>query len=50
PKPIKVADGRTLSATGRGDIIIELPKGQERTSITLRDVLYTPDIAFTLIS
>ncbi|KAF9230541.1 hypothetical protein BU15DRAFT_6869, partial [Melanogaster broomeanus] len=50
PKPISVADGRTLNAIGRGDIVIELPNGKECTSITLRDVLYVPDIAFTLIS
>ncbi|KIK32346.1 hypothetical protein CY34DRAFT_28312, partial [Suillus luteus UH-Slu-Lm8-n1] len=50
PKPINVADGRTLHAVGRGDVEIELPNGQARSRVTLKDVLYTPNIAFTLIS
>jgi len=29
PKPIKVADGCTLQATGQGDCEIELPNGKD---------------------
>ncbi|KAF8833349.1 hypothetical protein BDN67DRAFT_917190, partial [Paxillus ammoniavirescens] len=46
----KKSDRRTLHATGCGDVEIELPKGLERTSITLQDTLYVSNITFTLIS
>ncbi|KAF8833827.1 hypothetical protein BDN67DRAFT_868226, partial [Paxillus ammoniavirescens] len=35
PKPIRIADGHTLHATGRGNILIQLPNGQECTNVTL---------------
>ena len=50
PKPISIADGHTIHATGHGDVVIELPKGQEHSCITLKDALFSPDITFTLIS
>ncbi|KAI6095002.1 hypothetical protein F5141DRAFT_1014111 [Pisolithus sp. B1] len=50
PKPISIADGCTIHATGHGDIVIKLPRGSEHVSITLKDVLLALDIAFTLIS
>ena len=48
PKPINIADRCTIYATGRGDVVIELPKGTERSRVTLKDALFTLDIAFTL--
>jgi hypothetical protein len=50
PKPIRIADGRTLHATGRGNVMIQLPNGQECSKVTLIEALYVPDLAFTLIS
>ena len=35
---------------GKGDVVIELPKDNECSNITLKDTLYVPDIALTLIS
>jgi len=49
PKPVKIANGQSIFATGKGDVVIELPKGNERSNITLKDTLYVPDIALTLI-
>jgi len=49
-KPVKIANGQSIFATGKGDMVIELPKGNERSNITLKDTLYVPDIALTLIS
>jgi hypothetical protein len=52
PKDIKAANGVTLQATGRGDLKIILPMGENNqpTRVTLKDVYYSPDFAFTLIS
>jgi len=49
-KPVKIANGQSIFATGKGDMVIELPKGNECSNITLKDTLYVPDIALTLIS
>ena len=50
PKPVKIMNGQSIFATGKGDVVIELPKGNEHSNITLKDTLYVPDIALTLIS
>jgi hypothetical protein len=50
-EPIRAADGRTFSALGKGDLKIQLPNGNQKpTPITLKNVLYSPHMAFTLIS
>ena len=50
PKPISTADNRTFEAVGKGDIHIRIPNGDGFTLVTLHDVLYALNIAFTLIS
>ena len=50
PKPVKIANGQNIFAMGKGDVVIELPKGNECRNITLKDTLFVPDIALTLIS
>ena len=50
-EPIRAADGRTFHALGKGDIKINLPNGNQKpTLITLKEVYYSPIMAFTLIS
>ena len=50
-EPIPAADGRTFSALGKGDLKVYLPNGSQKpTLITLKNVLYSPHMAFTLIS
>ena len=50
-EPTRAADGRTFSALGKGDLKIFLPNGDQKpTPITLKNVLYSPHMAFTLIS
>jgi hypothetical protein len=44
------ADGTTISALGRGDIKVDLPLGNKYTTVTLKNTLYTPKMALTLIS
>ena len=46
---IKLTDGHTLPALGIGDVEITLPHGDKQNSVLLKNCVYTPDIAFTLI-
>jgi hypothetical protein len=47
---ITTADGSTISALGRGDIKVDLLLGNKYTTVTLKNTLYTPRMALTLIS
>ncbi|PFH45278.1 hypothetical protein AMATHDRAFT_9586 [Amanita thiersii Skay4041] len=49
---IKVANGEMMYATGHGDMKAFLPMGKDQMSmrVTLKDVLYSPQFSFTLIS
>jgi hypothetical protein len=49
PQDIYTANGSVLSTTRKGDVKIDLPLGKEKTSVTLRDALYAPSMAFMLI-
>jgi hypothetical protein len=50
-EPIRAADGRTFHALGKGDIKITFPNGNQKpTLITLKEVYYSPIMAFTLVS
>ena len=50
PKSISAADNRTFHAVGKGTIRVAIPNSKRSTVVQLRDVLYAPTIAFTLIS
>jgi hypothetical protein len=45
-----MADGTTISGLGQGDIKVDLPLGNKYTTVTLKNTLYTPKMALTLIS
>jgi Pol polyprotein, beta-barrel domain/GAG-pre-integrase domain len=47
---INAADKTMSKAVGIGSMRIGIPNGKTTTHVTLRDVLYCPDLAFTLIS
>jgi hypothetical protein len=49
-RDITTADGRTLKVVGIGDVRIDLPNGPKRTPALLKNTVYAPDMAFTLIS
>ena len=49
-RDITTADGRTLTATGMGNLHIELPNGSGKTKVTFRNAIHAPSMAFTLIS
>jgi len=50
PKPINVENQCTFCAIRHGDLPIHIPNSPSFSNITLRDVLYTPDITQTLMS
>jgi hypothetical protein len=50
PRRITAAERTVFTATGIGNMRIAIPNGKTTNHITLKDVLYCPDLAFTLIS
>ena len=50
PKPIMAADKHTFDATGRGDLYFEIPNGNTKARILLKNVLYAPSMGVTLVS
>ena len=50
PKGVKVADKNIFMATGIGCMKINIPDGRDSTTVTLKDVLYCPDLGYTLVS
>ena len=49
-KRVKAADKMVFMATGIGDVKINVPNGKDTTAVMVQDVLYCPDLAYTLIS
>ena len=47
---IKTVDGRTFKAVGKGNVRIVLPNDRSTTPVLLKDCVYAPEMAFTLIS
>jgi hypothetical protein len=51
PEPICSADGHTFNATGKGDLKLELLNNDQKpTPVTLKNVYYSPHLAFILMS
>ena len=50
PKGVKAADKTVFMATGLGCMKINMPNGKDTTAVTLHDVLYCPDLGYTLVS
>ena len=50
PKVVKVADKTIFLATGVGCMKIDIPNGKDNTSIMLKNVLYCPELGYTLVS
>src|SRR6266481_2357916 len=49
-KGVRTADKTIFNAYGQGNMQIAILNGEKQTTLTLKNVLYTPDITFTLIS
>ena len=50
PRPITAANKGVFYASGIGNLKIDIPNGTEVSPITLKDVLYAPDISMTVIA
>ena len=50
PKGVKAADKMIFMATGVGCMKIDIPNGRDSTTVTLKDMLYCPDLSYTLVS
>ena len=50
PKGVKVADKMIFMATGIEHIKIDIPNGRDSTTVTLKDMLYCPNLGYTLVS
>lgn len=48
--PVKTADGHTFEVTGMSNVTIELLNGPGHSKVILKDAVYSPNLAFTLIS
>ena len=49
PKPIKAANQTLFIATAMGKLWVSIPDGKSTTMITLKGILYCPDLAFMLV-
>ncbi|THH08422.1 hypothetical protein EW146_g8993 [Bondarzewia mesenterica] len=50
PKPFKAANKQTFDALGTGDIVVEVLNGAHISQLRLTEVLYSPEVGYTLIS
>jgi len=50
PRPFTAANQQSFDATGTGDMVIEVPDGVDTSKLALTEVLYSPEIGYTLIS
>ncbi|KAJ3793417.1 hypothetical protein GGU11DRAFT_651915, partial [Lentinula aff. detonsa] len=50
PRSIGAADNRVFQAVGRGDMYINVPTSNSFNRVLLKDVLYAPTMAVTLVS
>lgn len=51
PEQIEVADGRSFSVLGKGDVEVLVPNGDHRNmKLLLRNTLYAPNLTYTLLS
>ena len=44
------ANKQSFSATGTGEMVIDIPKGIKFSKLRLTEVLYSPEVGYTLIS
>src|SRR5882724_9051225 len=49
-KLIKAADNMIFHANAMGNMCISIPNGERTSHVVLKDVLYCPDLTFTLVS
>jgi hypothetical protein len=50
PRPFTATNQQSFDATGTGDMVIEVPDSVDTSKLALTEVLYSPEIGYTLIS
>lgn len=50
PKPFTAANKQSFNAIGVGEMIVEVPNGVNVSQLRLTEVLYSPDVGYTLVS
>ena len=50
PKIFQAANKQTMSAVGMGEMIINVPNGADISQLRLTEVLYSPEVGYTLVS
>ena len=50
PRHFRAANKQTFSTVGKGELVIDIPNDTGVTQFRLHDVLYSPEVAYTLVS
>jgi hypothetical protein len=50
PKSFQAANRQSFSAVGTGEMVIHIPNGTTTSQIKLTEVLYSPEVGYTLVS
>ena len=50
PKSFYAANKQSMNAIGMGEMVIDIPNGVNTTKLRLTEVLYSPEVGYTLIS
>jgi hypothetical protein len=50
PKSFRATNKQSFSATGKGEMVVDVPKGANFSQLQLTEVLYSPEVGYTLIS
>ena len=50
PKSFRAANKQSMHATGMGELVIDMPNGTNASKLRLTEVLYSPEVGYTLVS
>jgi hypothetical protein len=50
PKPFRAANKQDFQAVGKGEMVIDIPNGADISQLRLTEVLYSPEVGYTLVS
>ena len=50
PKPFTAANKQTFNAVAVGEMVIEVPNGVDESRLRLTEVLFSPEVGYTLVS
>jgi hypothetical protein len=50
PRHFRAANKETFSTIGKGELVVDVPNGDGVSQLRLMDVLYSPEVGYTLVS